>query len=117
MWIKICGIRDVATAQMVGAAGADAVGLNFFSRSPRSVSRDAARQIVPALPAGLEPVGLFVNHPLAEVQATANLIQSRRYHTCTALQDGSVLVAGGLRVEGGSYKVLGTIEVFTPAPL
>ena len=47
----------------------------------------------------------------------ATMLQSRRFHTCTALPDGTVVIAGGLSIEGGTYKVLSTIEVFQPSPL
>ncbi|HEY3965005.1 MAG TPA: phosphoribosylanthranilate isomerase [Planctomycetaceae bacterium] len=69
MWIKICGIRDVETARAVAQAGADAVGLNFYSNSPRVVAPAVAAEIVSALPSGIEPVGVFVNHSLDEVRA------------------------------------------------
>jgi len=62
MWIKICGIRDRATADAVAELGANAIGLNFFHGSPRCVTREAAAEIVRGLPASVEPVGVFVNH-------------------------------------------------------
>lgn len=71
MWIKICGIRDVETGQAVAAAGADALGLNFYTPSPRSVSPATAREISRRLPEGIERVGLFVNHSPENVLATA----------------------------------------------
>ena len=61
--IKICGITNVDDALSAARAGADAIGLNFYTRSPRCVGPDAARRIVEALPAGLVKVGLFVNSP------------------------------------------------------
>ncbi|MFN0056038.1 MAG: phosphoribosylanthranilate isomerase [Planctomycetales bacterium] len=70
MWIKICGIRDVETALAVAGCGPDAIGLNFYSGSPRCVAPSLAAQIVAALPSGLEPVGVFVNASLAEVRET-----------------------------------------------
>lgn len=71
MWIKICGIRDVVTAQAVAQAGADAIGLNFYANSPRVVSPETAARIVAALPPGTEPVGVFVDHSEDEVRAIA----------------------------------------------
>jgi phosphoribosylanthranilate isomerase len=65
--IKICGITNVEDAMAVAEAGADAIGLNFYRASPRYVSRDTARQIAAALPAGIVKVGLFVNAAIAEV--------------------------------------------------
>jgi phosphoribosylanthranilate isomerase len=69
MWIKICGIRDVQTAQAVAQAGADAIGLNFYAQSPRVVAPEKAADIVATLDGAAEPVGVFVNHSVAEVRA------------------------------------------------
>jgi phosphoribosylanthranilate isomerase len=65
--IKICGITSVDDAMAVARAGADAIGLNFYPRSPRCIPLDTARGIVAALPDGIVKVGLFVNSPLADV--------------------------------------------------
>jgi len=78
--IKICGITTPDDARMVAAAGADAVGLNFYARSPRSIGLDTARQIIDALPSGVVRVGLFVNSGSEDVCRTfdrlgLNLIQ------------------------------------------
>jgi phosphoribosylanthranilate isomerase len=59
--IKICGITQVDDARAAARAGADAIGLNFYPESPRSVEPEAARRIVDAVPPGLVKVGLFVN--------------------------------------------------------
>jgi phosphoribosylanthranilate isomerase len=59
--IKICGIANQDDAQAAFRAGADAIGLNFYAQSPRYIDFDRANRIVPALPAGLATVGLFVN--------------------------------------------------------
>ena len=69
--IKICGIRDVATAQAAVRAGADAVGLVFVPGTPRYVEEDEARRIIGSLPPFIEPVGLFVDKPLEAVRARA----------------------------------------------
>ena len=68
MWIKICGIRDVETAAAVAALGVQAIGLNFFARSPRVVEPDTAARIVADLPPDVEPVGVFVNHTVSEIE-------------------------------------------------
>lgn len=68
--VKICGITSVEDARAVAAAGADAVGLNFYPRGPRYLTAEKARRIVEALPAGLIKVGLFVNAPAEEVCRT-----------------------------------------------
>jgi phosphoribosylanthranilate isomerase len=65
--IKICGITSVEDALIVARAGADAIGLNFYPRSRRYISFDAAKEIVAALPKEVVKVGLFVNTPPVEV--------------------------------------------------
>jgi phosphoribosylanthranilate isomerase len=60
--IKICGITNVVDALAASAAGADAIGLNFFNKSSRFVAPETARQIAAALPASVTKVGVFVNH-------------------------------------------------------
>jgi phosphoribosylanthranilate isomerase len=61
VWVKICGIRNEATACAVAEAGASAIGLNFYPGSPRCIDVATAARIVAALPATVEPVGVFVN--------------------------------------------------------
>jgi phosphoribosylanthranilate isomerase len=68
--IKICGITNVEDALAAARAGADAVGLNFYPKSPRHIDLDTARQIVDRLPAGITKVGVFVNVAVEEVCRT-----------------------------------------------
>lgn len=69
--IKICGVRDVETAHIAAAAGADLIGLNFVEKSPRYVTAEQAKSITAALPAGVEAVGLFSDNSLEQVRQTA----------------------------------------------
>jgi phosphoribosylanthranilate isomerase len=48
-WIKICGIRSVDDARMCFDQGADAIGINLWPKSPRSLSVAAAAGLVQAL--------------------------------------------------------------------
>lgn len=68
LWVKICGVRDVKTARAAVDAGANAIGLNFYEPSPRSIDAETARQIAQTLPPNVTPVGLFVNHSLNEIE-------------------------------------------------
>jgi phosphoribosylanthranilate isomerase len=68
--IKICGIRSVADAEVVAAAGGDAIGLNFFERSPRFVDHSTAAEIARQSFGKLCRVGLFVNAPADQVCRT-----------------------------------------------
>jgi phosphoribosylanthranilate isomerase len=75
MWVKICGVRDYAMAEGIAAAGADAIGLNFYEKSPRRVELETARHIVNELSDAVEPVGLFVNHSLEEMLRIIDLLR------------------------------------------
>ncbi len=66
--VKICGITSAADAQVAADGGADAVGLNFYRKSPRFVSLDQARVIVRALPSDTVKVGVFVNSSPGDVR-------------------------------------------------
>lgn len=66
---KICGITRVEDALAAVDAGADAIGLVFYARSPRAVSVEQAVAIVEALPPFVTSVGLFVNMPRDQIQA------------------------------------------------
>ena len=59
--VKICGISTLETAQQVCDAGADAIGLVFYEKSPRNVSISQAKQICDALPPFVNCVGLFLD--------------------------------------------------------
>lgn len=79
---KICGITEPHHALDAMDAGAEAIGLNFYSRSKRSVSEAAAKQIIEALASNAKVenlskpavVGVFVNHSPGEILALANAL-------------------------------------------
>lgn len=71
MWVKVCGVRDRAAAVKIAELGADAIGLNFYSRSPRFVEPEIAVEIAQALPEGVERIGVFVNHPIRNIERIA----------------------------------------------
>jgi phosphoribosylanthranilate isomerase len=62
-WIKICGTTNLEDARLAVDAGADALGFVFYENSPRNVSPEVVRQIIPELPARVEKVGVFVHQP------------------------------------------------------
>ena len=63
--IKICGITNVEDAIAAVDAGADAIGLNFYPKSPRCVDLEVAEQIKSAT--DIVRVGVFVNHSAEEM--------------------------------------------------
>ena len=65
--IKICGL---STAEHIAAAvdaGADAIGLVFYPKSPRYVTPGQASEIIAGIPPYISIVGLFVNASVDEV--------------------------------------------------
>lgn len=66
--IKICGITRVEDALTAVKAGADAIGLVFYEKSPRHVSIARALQLTAALPPFVTVVGLFVDADSAFVR-------------------------------------------------
>lgn len=65
---KICGITRIEDALAAVAAGADAIGLVFYGKSPRAVGVEQAAAIVQALPPFVTTVGLFVDMPRDQLQ-------------------------------------------------
>lgn len=65
--IKICGITRPEDGAAAARLGADAVGLVFYSGSPRYLELAAAREIVAALPPLVSVVALFLDAAEDEV--------------------------------------------------
>lgn len=69
LWVKICGNTSLEDAWLAAEAGADALGF-VFAASPRRVTAEHVASITPRLPDALEKIGVFVNSPLDEIEAT-----------------------------------------------
>lgn len=67
VYVKICGITEEQDALACVAAGADAIGLNFFPGSPRCVSAEQAKRIVAPVAGKLHVVGVFVDASVEQV--------------------------------------------------
>lgn len=68
--VKICGITSQEQAQMVQMAGADALGLVIYEKSPRYVDVEKAAQIRAVIKPPAQAVALLVNaseHLVAQV--------------------------------------------------
>jgi phosphoribosylanthranilate isomerase len=72
--IKFCGITARADAERAVSAGAWAIGLVLWPKSPRACAPDVAAEIAAALKRRVEIVGVFVNPTLDEVAHAADAI-------------------------------------------
>lgn len=76
--VKICGVSRPEHAVVAAEAGADFIGVVFYPPSIRNVSIDAARAVAAAAHAAsngnMQVVGLFVNAPVAHMNAVADSV-------------------------------------------
>ena len=68
--VKICGITRVEDGLAAARAGAHAVGLVFYPKSPRCITPAKACEIIKALPPFITTVGVFVNSSMEEARST-----------------------------------------------
>jgi phosphoribosylanthranilate isomerase len=70
--LKICGITTADDALLAAEAGADAIGVNFYEKSPRYIHADQAAEIVERLRESysadqVQIYGVFVNASLDDI--------------------------------------------------
>lgn len=70
--VKICGIKNLNDALAAMDAGADMIGFNFYSKSPRHIEADRSRDIMSVMRryGDITYVGVFVNSPMEVIRAT-----------------------------------------------
>ncbi len=78
MLIKICGITTIEDAQQAIRAGADALGFNFYPKSPRCIPPQQAGAMLAQLPDALLKVAVIVvgrGFPLPEIPERIDVVQ------------------------------------------
>lgn len=111
MWVKVCGINDVTTAAWVTELAPDAIGLNFFQRSPRLVDEATAKAIAQSLPDNVEAVGVFVDLPVRDIIrlcrhcsiGTAQLHGDYSRNDVAACRDADLRVIHVVRLRGDEW--------------
>jgi len=73
--VKICGITRFEDARLAIELGADALGFNFYEKSPRCLAPAEGWKILRKLPALVSTVGVFVNWDSASVIALAKSLR------------------------------------------
>ncbi|WP_043933725.1 phosphoribosylanthranilate isomerase [Bacillus sp. EB01] len=71
MKVKICGIKDAATALKAVEYGTDALGF-VFAESKRKIGMEDARKIIKELPDEVMKVGVFVNEARENIEEIAS---------------------------------------------
>ncbi len=69
--VKICGITTAEDARLAADCGADAIGINFYDKSPRYVDPRQAGLLLRALPPLMDAIGVFVGLKTRQVCAVA----------------------------------------------
>ena len=59
--VKICGITTCEDAEIAVNYGASAIGMIFYEGSPRYIYPEKVEEWIPAIPAKMKKVGVFVN--------------------------------------------------------
>lgn len=67
--VKVCGVTRLEDARAAWESGVDALGLNFYARSPRCVSLETARALARTRPPLGAVIGVFVNAAPDDIRA------------------------------------------------
>ena len=108
--VKICGVTSLQDALFAAECGADFIGLNFYNRSPRSISPMNARPVADAVRGQVGIVGVFVNADRDFVTRTLDdigldLLQFHGDEDDSMLRGWPVPVIRALRIESAPVAI------------
>jgi phosphoribosylanthranilate isomerase len=112
--IKICGITNLEDARAACEAGVDAIGLNFYSRSPRALSIEIAGNLRASIPSSVQVFGVFVN---AEADEVAKILRDVHLDALQLHGDESPATVAQLARIAPVFKALRVGPDFTAATL
>ena len=72
--VKICGITNLDDGQLAVRLGADALGFNFYRKSPRYVPAALAKEITLKLGDTIHRVGVFVDDSVDEMMTVVDSV-------------------------------------------
>lgn len=92
---KICGLTRREDLDAAVDAGADAIGLVFYAKSPRNIAPADAAALVGAVTPFVAVVGLLVNASLDEAQAIARQVplSALQFHGDESVEQCSTIAA------------------------
>lgn len=104
--VKICGVTRREDAELAASLGADMIGINFYTPSPRCLTIDRATEIVATVGRRARLVGVFVNADRAYVSERLDalgldLLQFHGDEDDAALAGWRVPVIRALRLRPG----------------
>lgn len=111
--VKICGVRRVADVVASAAAGADAVGLNFFRQSVRYLTSELATELsAEAEDRGLLRVGVFVDETVESILSVSDQVglDFVQLHGQESVLDAERLLKAGERVIRAVRLPVGRLE-------
>ncbi|ACD90686.1 Phosphoribosylanthranilate isomerase [Chlorobium limicola DSM 245] len=116
--VKICGITRLEDALAACEAGADALGFNFSSISPRYIEPENAARIIARLPPFVACAGIFVEHSAHEINTICSScrlqvaqLHSNRYAADQVREIANVRIIRVFRPEPGFET--GTVRTFS----
>jgi phosphoribosylanthranilate isomerase len=112
--IKICGITNLEDARAACEAGVDAIGLNFYPRSPRALSIEIAGNLCVSIPSSVQVFGVFVN---AEADEVAKIFRDVRLDALQLHGDESPATVAQLARIAPVFKALRVGPDFSAATL